>query len=39
MRELLRVIVGMVLWSVFILVVGVALRINWEIFLFGWNSF
>lgn len=38
MRELLRVVVGMVMWSVFMLVLGVVFRINWEIFMFGWSS-
>jgi hypothetical protein len=37
-KDLLWLLAGMSAWALTLLVLGIAARINWEIFMFGWNS-
>ena len=38
LSDFARLIVAMILWSVALIVLGVVLRINWELFLIGWSA-
>jgi len=38
MKLLRDVAIGIALWALGLFVFGVVARMNWEIFLFGWNS-
>ena len=34
---LIAVIVSVIAWAMFLVVGGLVLRVNWEVFMFGWR--
>ena len=38
LKDLAAVLVGMLGWAVVLIVLGVVLRINWELFMLGWSA-
>lgn len=38
LKEVGYVLLGMLGWAVFLIVLGVALRVNWELFMLGWSA-
>ena len=37
-RDFMWLLIGMAGWALAVMMLGIVLRMNWEIFLFGWNS-
>lgn len=37
-KEVGYVLLGMLGWAVFLIVLGVVLRVNWELFMLGWSA-
>lgn len=38
MRDFFQVLATLLVWAVFMVVFGVVLRINWELFMLGWGA-
>lgn len=38
LKEVGTVMLGMLAWAVLLIVLGVVLRVNWELFMLGWSA-